>query len=197
MKRYWHKLTPGLVSALVKIHKAVNEKKENDIRIDRLPMDLRLTHVERCNWQKLRLHGLVARVRFMTEVKRGRWLITRKGYRFLSGKPISKRVLSFRNHVEGHDAEEVTIAQVMRSSPNFESIEDIRFEYKEPYEEGEMIIEKTPIVPKRKRLKKGQMPCPACGEALAKKSKATFSGDVASVESWLECTGCQYKERAI
>lgn len=194
-KRYWHKLTPGLVSALIKINKAVNLKRENDIRIDRLPADLKLTHEERCNWQKLRLHGLVARVKFMGEVKRGRWCMTRKGYKFLSGKPIAERVLSFRNAVQGHSPEEVTISQVARSSPYFESIDDIKFEYPEPQEEGETVIERTPIVPRRKRLKKGQTPCPKCGEALVNRMDSKIEGDKAIVEKWRECPGCTYTER--
>lgn len=199
-KRYWHKLTPGLVSALVKINKAVNLKKENDIRIDRIPKDIALTHVERCNWQKLRLHGLIARVRFFGQVKRGRWLITRKGFRFLHGKEIPSRVLSFRNRVVGHSDEMTTITDVVRSTPYFESIEDIRFEYPEPKEEGELEIENVPIFTRSRKLKKGQIPCPRCGSALTKRissEPSPTSPNSVIVTEWKECKECGYSEKTV
>jgi len=121
--------------------------------------------------------------------------MTRKGYKFLSGKPIAERVLSFRNAVQGHSTEEVTISQVARSSPYFESIDDIKFEYPEPQVESETLIEKTPIVPRRRRLKKGQNPCPRCGSALKKMNNTTIVGDKAIVEEWKQCTECPYTER--
>lgn len=196
MKKYWHRLTPGLVSALIKINKAVNLKKKNDIRIDRLPEELALTHVERCNWQKLRLHGLIARVKENGEVKRGRWCITRKGYQFLGGVRIPRRVLSFRNRVEGHSPEDANISEVLRSTPYFESIDDIQFEYAQPEIEGEMEAEIVPIVPGKKRLKKGQTPCPTCGEAMGKKMETydTHEPNTLGMKTWFECPECGYNE---
>ena len=134
LKKYWHRLTPGMTSALMKMNRGVNVKKANDIRIDKLTGDMALTHVERCNWQKLRLHGLVARVKVDGLVQRGRWLITRKGYQYLHGEVVPQRVLSFRNQVEDHSEELVTISEVLKSTPYFESIEDIKFEIAEPTE---------------------------------------------------------------
>lgn len=160
MKRYWHVITPGLCSALIKINKAVNLKKVNDIRIDKLPEDLALTHVERCNWQKLRLHGLVARVKEFGYTKRGRWCITRKGYNFLGGGEIPERVLSFRNRVEGHSPEMTTLSKALRGTPYFESIDDIKFEYAMPLQEGDTTIDKTPVVFGRGKKKKNARYCP-------------------------------------
>lgn len=197
LKQYWHKITPGLVSALMKINQAVNIKKKNDIRIDRLPKEIALSHVERCNWQKLRLHGLIARVREYGEVKRGRWLITRKGYEFLQGHQIPERVKSFRNKVIGHSEELTTLSDSLRGTPYFEGINDIKFDYAAPTEQGE-VDNDTPIVKsKKKRLKKGQKPCPQCGEALRTKVDTAPGNEVNTlrVSRWLECPECGYKSQ--
>lgn len=199
-KRFWHKVTPGIAVALIKINKAVNFKKENDINVGRLTGEFELTHSERSNWQKLRLHGLIARVRFFGMVKRGRWLITRKGYQFLSGHEIPQRVLSFRNHVEGHSAEMVTIEDVLRSTPHFESIEDIRFEYAPPVQEGESDVENSPIAPRKKKLKKGQIPCPKCGSAMRKCFESIPSKtdpNAVQVKQWNACTACWYNDKDV
>jgi hypothetical protein len=51
-------LTPGLVSGLIKAVQAVHAKHEN---LFHLQGDLRLTHNEYANFQKLRFHALVAK----------------------------------------------------------------------------------------------------------------------------------------
>lgn len=199
LKAYWHKVTPGLVSALLKINKAVNMKKKNDIMIDKLPELIALTHVERCNWQKLRLHGLIARVKEGGEVKRGRWLITRKGHDFLSGHQISESVKSFRNRVVGHSANLITISEALESTPYFEEINDISFEYTTPTEEGDDETDTPILKTKKTRLKRGQTPCPECGEPL----KSRFQDEPGEqpnslkVTRWKECTECGYKEEAV
>lgn len=131
MKMYWHKITPGMTRALAKMRKAVSIKGENDIRIDKLPKSIALNHVERCNWQKLRIHGLVARVKEDGQVKRGRWLITNKGYDYLYGMAIHESVQSFRNKVVDHSPEMVTISEVMHSDPYWQSIDDFKYNIKE------------------------------------------------------------------
>lgn len=196
MKRYWHKITPGICTALIKINKAVNLKRVNDIRIDKLPEDLALTHVERCNWQKLRLHGLVARVKEFGTVKRGRWCITRKGYKFLMGESIPQRVLSFRNRVEGHSPELITLSQALRSTPWFESINDIKFEYAEPYQEGDTVIDSTPVVYGKGKKKKGVKYCPVDGSELRMSihSDPGSSPESVVVTKIYNCQVCSYKE---
>lgn len=143
LKMYWHTLKPGLVRPLVKMLKAVNQKrniynranrtndtplkKVNDIRVGRLPGNLKFTTNERCNFSKLRVHGLIARVKIDGKVKSGRWLITRKGYQFLKGEKVPCKVLTFRNKVEGHSDKSVTIAGVMKDQADFETINTIQF----------------------------------------------------------------------
>ena len=127
MKMYWHKLTPGITKALIKMRKAVAVKGKNDIRIDKLPPDLALTHIERCNWQKLRMHGLVARVTEDGQVKRGRWLTTAKGNSYLQGFEVADNVQTFRNKVVNHSPTMTTISEVMHSDPYWQGIDD--FDY--------------------------------------------------------------------
>lgn len=198
MKKYWHKITPGICTALIKINKAVNLKKVNDVRIDKLPTDLALTHVERCNWQKLRLHGLVARVRESGYVKRGRWCITRKGYKFLMGQEIPERVMSFRNRVEGHSPEVTTLSKALRGTPWFESIDDIKFEYAEPYQEGDAAIDDTPVVYGRKRLKKGTQVCPNDGSPLRRVVETTPKDEnTVFVKKGWACNVCSYRREDV
>lgn len=123
MKKYWHRLTPGLVKALARFYAAICDKGENDLDIhselDKTPFAF--SHVQKSNWQKLRLHGLVARVHEDGEVKKGRWLITRRGVDFLLGRvEIPCRVQSFRNRVVEHDSSSVGIKDVMGTTPYWE-----------------------------------------------------------------------------
>lgn len=137
LKKYWHRLTPGLVRALAKLYRAVVEKGKNDIDINE-EMDNtknKLSHTEKCNWQKLRLHGLVARVREDGRVMRSRWLLTKRGSQFLSGKVlVPLRVQSFRNEVVDHDAENVSVGHVMRNSVHWE--QDFDYDIFEPKQES-------------------------------------------------------------
>lgn len=51
------------------------------------------------------------------------------------------------------------------------------------------------MLPKRKKLKKGQQPCPRCGEALVKRidtSPGTSDNSLAVKEYWL-CSTCKYE----
>lgn len=123
LKKYWHRLTPGLVKALAKLYAAICEKGENDININDEMNNRRfeLNHSERSNWQKLRLHALVARVRYAGEVQKGRWLITRRGVDFLLGRvSVPVRVQSFRNRVVDHDTQMADLTAVMKGKPYWE-----------------------------------------------------------------------------
>lgn len=127
MKKYWHKITPGLVKTLVKVYKAVSAKRENAVS----KKDLSLTHSEYGNFQKLRFHGLIAKYKVDGEWHKGDWLITHRGAQFLRGEiEIPEKVLTFRNKVEGHTDETVNIKNVMASEPYFET--DFGYEIFEP-----------------------------------------------------------------
>ena len=61
---------------------------------------------------KLRLHGLIAKVKEGKNQKRRTWIITKKGWVFLGGEPIWAQVIVFNNTVLGHTDELVTLSQV-------------------------------------------------------------------------------------
>lgn len=171
MKKFWHKVTPGIAIALIKLNKAVNITGRNDVNIYRMPPDLTFEHTELTNWTKMRFNALVAKIRIAGTVKRGHWCITRKGYQFLAGKEIPQETQSFRNKVSAHSDVMVTISQVLRSHPKWQTIDQIRFDYAEPTIEMDEDIDgslKAITVARRAtRLKRGKPLCPSCGNMLA------------------------------
>lgn len=172
MKKFWHKVTPGIARALIKLNKAVNLQGKNDIDIYHLPPDLTFTHNELTNWTKLRFNALVAKIRIDGKVKRGRWCITRKGYQFLHGKEIPSETQSFRNKVSAHTDTMVTIRDVLRSTQYWQTIDEIRFEYEEPTIEMDADIDAsggTKVVARaaRRGKKPGKPLCPLCHNQLA------------------------------
>lgn len=75
------RLSPGLVRTLIKFKEAVERYNKNDIHLQR---EADLTKNEYNNFQKLRYHGLVHKVRNGEKgYHSGRWLITRLGGQFL------------------------------------------------------------------------------------------------------------------
>lgn len=126
MKAYWHKLTPLLVRTLVKFRVGVNEKGMNKVH---LQDDLDLTKTEYNNFQKLRLHGLVAKYKEEGQHINGYWLLTRRGSDFLNGTlDIPKRVKTFRNKVVDYDPVKVFVVDVINEQPFVETIDDIQYD---------------------------------------------------------------------
>lgn len=82
----------------------------NDIDVGTLG----LAYSVRTQNTKLRLHGLIARVKNGEgkQIPR-RWLITHKGYDFLTGKDVPAKVVVFNNQVLGHDNEVTNIYRIM------------------------------------------------------------------------------------
>lgn len=118
--KYWHRLTPGIVYALVKFKRAVIAKGENSVHT-RKDMDgtaNELTKGEYANWTLLRYHALVAKD---DKAGAGYWLLTARGNAFLKGlEAVPQRVQTLNNHVIDHDDVHVTIDQVIGSTPFFE-----------------------------------------------------------------------------
>lgn len=128
LKEHGHRITPGLVGALRKFKQGVLDHGRNEIHLSHdLKGPLELTHTEHANFQKLRFHGLVAKV-FDKKGNRlqGFWLLTTNGNRFLKGElAIPKKVYTISNEVSRHSADLVTIRDVIGSEPVFEDINDI------------------------------------------------------------------------
>lgn len=118
--RTWaHQLTPGLVGALATFALAVRQHERNDLHLER---DLELTYTQRANFTKLRFFGLVAKVRD-GEGQRlaGRWLLTRRGSRFLRGEePVHKEVKTLKNKVIERSPDKLFVATFRNQFPWFQ-----------------------------------------------------------------------------
>lgn len=107
-RTYRYKLTPGLVSVLRKLAVAVEAKGKNDVHLED---DVRLSFNEQSSITKLRFFGLVAKVREHGAHKSKRWLLTRRGWRFLNCREaVPVEVMAQSNHKVAHSAETVLIA---------------------------------------------------------------------------------------
>ena len=126
MEGRWERLTPGLVKTLVKFKQAVIYAGQNSLSPNNMP---NLSHSEKANFQKLRFHALVAKVKVEGRHAEGLWLLTHRGSQFLLGNlAVPRRVFVFRNEVKEHDQDVVTVGQIMRSGiPTFDGVFD--FEY--------------------------------------------------------------------
>lgn len=132
LKAFWHRLSPGLVSDLVKAIQLVHSKNKNEFSLH----DLDLSNSEYNNFQKLRFHALIAKV----QENKGSWLITARGGQFLRGEitvPVS--VQTFRNKVIGHAVEQVHISDYKNKIQEFDS----QFAYE--YQRSDIIQTKLPI----------------------------------------------------
>lgn len=80
------------------------------IDVDR---QLKLESRERSQLTKMRFHGLVAKARGDDKVQIPRhWLITSKGWDFLTGGVIEAKVVVYNNQVLGHEGGNTTIKRV-------------------------------------------------------------------------------------
>lgn len=94
---YTYSLTPGLVHVLRKLAVAVWRKGANDVHLED---DIQLTLNEQCCTSKLRFFGLIAQVRKSGEKQAKRWLLTRRGWRFLNAQePVHEWVKVQSNHL--------------------------------------------------------------------------------------------------
>lgn len=127
LKKYWHRLTPGLVRTLIEVYKTVSAKGENVIS----KKDLKLTHSQYGNFQKLRFHGMIAKYKVDGVWNKGQWVLTHRGGDFLKGKiQVPVKVQTFRNQVVDHDTELVTVRDVMKSEHYWEK--DFEYDVFEP-----------------------------------------------------------------
>lgn len=140
LRKNWHKLTPLLVTALLKFHRAVKRRGENKVHYIHDMTDEPLTISENKNWSKLRFHGLIAKYRENGKHKSGYWVLTRRGAQFLRGEiRVPYEVLTFRNRVENHSLETVSIEDVWGGRPYVEQIDDIEYETAELPGDGRLL----------------------------------------------------------
>lgn len=111
LRKYKSKLTLGLVDTLKIVAKEVIKRDVNDVHIK----DLNLTNSQFGNFNKLRYHALIAKVKIGGEHMQGRWLVTRRGWAFLKGEAVPEYVITFRNNVVDHAENLVTIYDIDKS----------------------------------------------------------------------------------
>lgn len=148
LKEWWHTLTPGLVNALFKFVKAVKAKGINEVH---LQTEVELTKNEYNNFQKLRFHALVAKVKENKAHKAGYWLVTARAGQFLRREiKVHRKVKTFRNRVIGYSDEMISIDYFREKLGWLET--DFDFDIhegnvitKEPYVENPGQTEREPI----------------------------------------------------
>jgi len=166
-------LTKGIIRSLLKCAKTIEKKGLNKIHPRK---ELKLSISEYNNFQKLRYHGLIAK-----QDESGFWVITTKGYRFISGKIVTaKYVEVFNNEIVGYSEDLITIADLLKSEAReFPEISTIEY------------TKKT----RKRRVKKRKNPCPSCEDGILKKrAGADFSGNsAANVVVIKYCDRCGYE----
>lgn len=124
-----HRLNKGLVNSLIKARQKVLSTRVNKFKAQNLD----LSNIEYSNFQKLRYHGLIAKVRKENgSHERGFWLLTRRGNLFCKGLvAIPEKVGTFRNKIRKKSQEMVTLASILENQglPYWDSIDDIDFEF--------------------------------------------------------------------
>lgn len=192
LKKYWHRLTPGLVKTLVKFYQGVCNKSENKLTKD----DLELTHSEYGNFQKLRFHALIAKVKVDGHWDRRTWLLTRRGADFLKGRiEVPHRVQTFRNEVIGHDPRTVFVKDVIDLEPYFESYDD----FKNQMDFMELPEELTTSPEIKTVRKRGKKYFCSCGGQVRKRLEPvgeSETGNMVVVSKYI-CDKCHYEHKEI
>lgn len=125
-----HRLTTGLVSILLNIHRTVKEKGRNDIHVNREVPEVcgPQAYHQLSNTTKLRFHGLIAKVKDENgNHKKGHWLITKRGGEFLRGEiELPEFAETQKNQVVGHSGNMVDIRRLKHQPVEFEHREDVQ-----------------------------------------------------------------------
>jgi hypothetical protein len=187
LKKYFHKLTPGLIFTLAKIYKKVSDKKENIVRMQ----ELDLNHSEYGNFQKLRFHALIAKYKINGVWKKGEWLLTKRGAEFLKGQiEIPFRVQTFRNKIVAYDIKKVFLVDVAGPVYWFEGYESFKnqLDFVE-FPDNEISAPETRSITKRGKKKF----CSCGGRVIAvlKPMGLSESGNMI-VEKKLICNKCDF-----
>jgi len=119
---YKYKITPSMVYLLKDMARITcrqaSERESNPRYVDMADVDRPFS--VKAQTAKLRLHGLIAKVKD----ERGKhvprtWIVTGKGWRFLAGKPVQARVITYSNRVLGHDSGLCVINQITGASGDY------------------------------------------------------------------------------
>lgn len=110
-RKYWYKLTPGLLDVLFIMLQYVHENDRNEFTIKEIRD--RLKPFQYTQTTKLRFHGLIAKVKDDNGVHHGKWLITRRAGDFMRNEIVlPQKVQTQNNKVIGYDDYNVSIRDV-------------------------------------------------------------------------------------
>ena len=119
---YKYKITPSMVYLLKDMARITcrqaSEKESNPRYVDIADVDRPFS--VKAQTAKLRLHGLVAKVKDAKGAHIPRtWIVTKKGWKFLAGKPVQARVTVYNNTVLGHSGGLCVIDQIAGASGDY------------------------------------------------------------------------------
>lgn len=110
-RKYWYKITPGLLDVLFIMVQYVHEQDRNEFTIKEIRD--RLKPFQYTQTTKLRFHGLIAKVKDENGVHHGKWLITRRAGEFMRNEIVlPQKVQTQNNKVIDYDDFNVSIRDV-------------------------------------------------------------------------------------
>lgn len=106
---YHYPINKVMVKFLRAMAKVTDETGSREVDVEKVSV----IHGERTQITKLRIHGLIAKVKDEKGHHRARmWLITSKGWDFLRGAEVPRKVIIYNNQVIGHSDETTTIGRI-------------------------------------------------------------------------------------
>lgn len=112
-RKYWYKLTPGLLDILFIMVQYVHETGVNEFTMKDLYS--RLKPYQYNQTTKLRFHGLIAKVKDENGTFHGKWLVTRRTGDFLRNEIVlPQKVQTQNNAIIGYDDITVSIKDVYK-----------------------------------------------------------------------------------
>lgn len=115
IKIYRYSISTSMVYVLKAIGKA-SRMGGDVIDVGKLDLD----HNERSQLTKLRLHGLIAKVKKDQHHIPRHWVVTTKGWQFIGGSDVPAKVVIYNNQVLGHDGGTTNIKRVTGMPGDFE-----------------------------------------------------------------------------
>lgn len=115
IKIYRYSISTSMVYVLKAIAKA-SRMGGDIIDVGKLDPD----HNERSQLTKLRLHGLIAKVKKDKHHIPRHWVVTTKGWQFIGGSDVPAKVVIYNNQVLGHDGGTTNIKRVTGMPGDFE-----------------------------------------------------------------------------
>lgn len=111
IKIYKYKVNAQMVRIMKLMAEHVLASGEQHVNLN----DLGMAYSTISQRTKLRLHGLIAKVKNAEGAHvPSTWVITHKGWHFLDNKEVPAKVVVFDNQVLGHEEGTVTISEIMR-----------------------------------------------------------------------------------